>query len=146
MEKLKLQFCWLTEDRKAKKYIKLLVLSILVIRLKIKLVHVLEKFSKYCSPRKNFTVLCHKFFMSCCWKDCKAQRLILGLLLFNIGICNLFFIMADCDIANYAVSNSPYLSRKNIEQVLNTVNDVSSNLFQWSSDSKKTGNASIFYW
>ena len=36
------------------------------------------------------------------------QCLILGPLLFNIGICDLFFIIEDCDISNYADDNIPY--------------------------------------
>ena len=40
---------------------------------------------------------------------------ILGPLLFNIDICDLFFIIEDCDITNYADDNIPYLSGKNVE-------------------------------
>ena len=29
---------------------------------KMKLVSILHKFSEYCKPRKNITILCHKFF------------------------------------------------------------------------------------
>ena len=41
-----------------------------------------------------------------------SQSLILELLLFNIDICVLFFVIDDCDIANYADENGPYLTRK----------------------------------
>ena len=37
-----------------------------------------------------------------------------GPLLFNIDICNLFFIIGGCDIANCAGNNTPYLSGKNV--------------------------------
>ena len=43
------------------------------------------------------------------------QGSILGPLLFNIGICDLFFIIEDCGITNYADDNIPYLSGKNVE-------------------------------
>ena len=41
------------------------------------------------------------------------QGSILGPLLFNIDICDLFFIIEDCDIINYADDNIPYLIGKN---------------------------------
>ena len=59
------------------------------------------------------------------------QGSVLGPLLFNIDICDLFFIIEDCDIANYADNNTPYFSQKNIEEVLNGLENVSSKLFQW---------------
>ena len=70
------------------------------------------------------------------------QGSILGPLLFNIDICNLFFIKEDCDIANYADDNTPYLSGKNVEEVLNGLENVSSNLFQWFTENELKGNAS----
>ena len=44
---------------------------------------------------------------------------VLGPLLFNIDICDLSFIIEGCDIANYADDNTSYLSGKNVEEVLN---------------------------
>ena len=48
----------------------------------------------------------------------RPQRSILGPLLFNIDICNFFFIIEDCDIATYADDNTLYLSRTNVEEIL----------------------------
>ena len=70
------------------------------------------------------------------------QGSILGPLLFNIDIWDLFFIIEDCDIANYVDDNTPYLSGKNVEEVLNGLENVSSNLFQWFTQSQLKGNAS----
>ena len=56
------------------------------------------------------------------------QGSILGPLLFSIGICHVFFIIKDCDIANYADDNTPYLSGENVEEVLNGLENVSSNM------------------
>ena len=59
------------------------------------------------------------------------QGSILEQILFNIIICHLFFIKEDGDIVNYADDNTPYLRGKNVEEVLNSLENVSSNLFQW---------------
>ena len=40
------------------------------------------------------------------------QGSILGLLLFNIDICDLFFILEDCDIANSADDDTLFLTGK----------------------------------
>ena len=52
------------------------------------------------------------------------QGSIFGSLLFSIDICDLFFITEDCDIANYADDNTPLLSGKNVEEVLNGLENV----------------------
>ena len=52
------------------------------------------------------------------------QGSIFGSLLFNIDICDLFFITEDCGIANYADDNIPLLSGKNVEEVLNGLENV----------------------
>ena len=59
------------------------------------------------------------------------QGSILGPLLFKIDICDLFFIIKDFYIANYADGNTPYLSGKNVEEFLNGLENVSSNRLQW---------------
>ena len=46
------------------------------------------------------------------------QGSILGPLLFNIDLCDLFFVMNHEDIANYADDNTPYVSGKNIDEVV----------------------------
>ena len=70
------------------------------------------------------------------------QNSILRPLLFNIDICDLFFIKVDCDIANYADDNIPYLSLKNLEEDLNGLENVLSNLFQWFTENELKGNTS----
>ena len=70
------------------------------------------------------------------------QGSILEPLLFNIDICDLFFIIEVFDIANYADENTPYLSGKNVEEVLNGLENVSSNLFQWFTENELKGHAS----
>ena len=40
---------------------------------------------------------------------------ILGPVLFNIHICDMFYDINDCDIASYADDNTPYTSSKNLD-------------------------------
>ena len=55
---------------------------------------------------------------------------ILGPLLFNIHICDMFYNINDCDIASYSDDNTPYASsskfRRNNKQARGSTN----NLFQ----------------
>ena len=46
------------------------------------------------------------------------QGSLLGPLIFNIDLCDLFLVMNHEDIANYADDNTPYVSGKNIDEVL----------------------------
>ena len=46
------------------------------------------------------------------------QDSILGALLFNIFLADLFLIHSDTDIANFANDNTPYLSAKSLEDVI----------------------------
>ena len=42
---------------------------------------------------------------------------ILGPLLFNISLADLFFIHSDIDIADFADDNAPYFSAKNVDVI-----------------------------
>ena len=46
------------------------------------------------------------------------QGSILGPLIFNIDLCDLFFVINHENIANYADDNTPYVSGKNIDEVV----------------------------
>ena len=56
---------------------------------------------------------------------------ILGPLLFNIFLADLFLIHSDIDIANFADDNTPYLSAKNVEDVIESLERASVSLFRW---------------
>ena len=69
------------------------------------------------------------------------QGSILGSLLFNIDLRDLFFIMNHEDIVNYADDNTPYVSGKNIDKVVRFLEESSSVIFKWFSDSQFQANA-----
>ena len=81
----------------------------------------------------------HKVLICDCLTPCKqrtkiskvTQGSIVGSLLFSIDICDLFFNKKNCDIGIYGDDNTPYLSEENVEEILNGLENVSSNLFHW---------------
>ena len=57
---------------------------------------------------------------------------------FNFGttsiqhfLADLFLIHSDIDIANFADDNTPYLSAKNVEDVIESLERASVSLFRW---------------
>ena len=55
----------------------------------------------------------------------------LGPLLFNVYINDIFFIMKDVKIANYADDNSPFMYNKCINEVLKLLEEESNKLYSW---------------
>ena len=68
------------------------------------------------------------------------QGSILGLLLFNIFLCDLFYIMSDTDFANYAGNNTPYVSTDTIDEVIKRLETASVNFFKWLVDNQMKAN------
>ena len=68
------------------------------------------------------------------------QGSILGPLLFNIFLCDLFLIMENIDIASYADDNTPYTTGNSIEEVIQKLENVAKTLFQWFSDDQMKAN------
>ena len=60
-----------------------------------------------------------------------SQGSILGLLLFNIYVCDMFYDINDCDIASDAGDNTPYENSSNLDTVINKLEESTNNLFQW---------------
>ena len=58
-----------------------------------------------------------------------SQRSILGPLLFNIFLIDLFFIIEDTDIASYADDNTQYVVADNIDGVIKSLEETSEILF-----------------
>ena len=69
------------------------------------------------------------------------QGSILGPLLFNIFLAVLFFIHSDTDIASFADDNTPYLSAKIVEAVIESLERDSVSLFRWFENNLLKGKA-----
>ena len=85
----------------------------------------------YLSNRKQ-TVKINETFSS--WKDIEfgvPQGSILGPLLFNIHLCDLFYFLEDLVIASYADDTTIYTVKENKESVINTLETSSVILFKW---------------
>ena len=59
------------------------------------------------------------------------QGSILGLLLFNIFLTDLFFILNKIDIANYADDNTPYTSSNDVNGLIKSLEEALKELFKW---------------
>ena len=68
------------------------------------------------------------------WRDIKygvLQGSILGPLLFNIHLCNLFYFLDNLDIASYADDTTLYTVKENKESVVNALETLSQKFFKW---------------
>ena len=68
------------------------------------------------------------------------QGSILGPLLFNIFLSDLFLVLKDVDIANLTDDNTPFTSANNIDDLIDSLEKVSSILFKWFKDNLLKGN------
>ena len=73
------------------------------------------------------------------WEDIKhgvPQGSILGPLLFNIFVCDMFLMLEHTYFASYADDNTPYTVNENAEEVIRTLEQISKPLLQWFKDNK----------
>ena len=69
------------------------------------------------------------------------QGFILGPLLFNIYISDMFYDSDKCDIASYTDDNTPYISDFNLEEVIQKLELTTNNLFEWLKNNHMKANA-----
>ena len=69
-----------------------------------------------------------------------TQGSILGPLLFNIFMCDLFFIVGEIDFASYADDNTPFVSGDRLDDVLDSLENAALKLFDWFSNNQMKAN------
>ena len=81
----------------------------------------LKLVNSYLSNRKQRVKINNKYSS---WSEILfevPQGSILGVLLFNIFIYNMFYFLEDFDIANYPDDSTPYDADENVESVVNNL-------------------------
>ena len=73
------------------------------------------------------------------------KRSILGPLLFNIFLCEFFYMMGDTYFASYADDNTSYVSPDTIDEVIKRLETVSLQLFKWFADKQMKVNQDKFH-
>ena len=63
-----------------------------------------------------------------------TQGSILGSLLFNIFLTDLFFTLNNTEIANYADDTTPYAVSDNIDDLISSLEKSSKDLLKWFDD------------
>ena len=66
------------------------------------------------------------------WKEVKfgvPQGSILGPLLFNIYLCDLFYFISKWPVANYADDTTPYFNGRNIPEVIDSIEQCAKIIF-----------------
>ena len=95
---------------------------------------------KYLCHRKQRTKISSSYSS---WKEIlfgAPQGSILGPLLFNIFVSDLFSVLSDVEFASYADDNTPYVVKNNIRSVIKSLENTSVELFEWFSDNQMKAN------
>ena len=91
-----------------------------------------NKYNSVCRNRSNISFL----FVSNQILFGVPQGFMLGPFLFNIFLCDLFFIVNETEFASYTDDNTPFISDKNIDDVIRTLENKSMRLFKWFSNNQ----------
>ena len=73
------------------------------------------------------------------------QVSILGSLLFNIDICDLFFVNVTSVVANYADVTTPYKCDQNCDNLISNMELTVERIFNWSEFNNLKANASKYH-
>ena len=68
------------------------------------------------------------------------QGSILGPILFNIFLCDLFLEHEECCFTNYADDTTPYVVANNTEEVIENLTNVTQKLFTWFANNQMKAN------
>ena len=63
--------------------------------------------------------------------------------MFNIFLIDLFFIIEDLDIASYADPNTPCVRANNMDEVIKSLEEALTKLFEWFSDNLMKSNGDM---
>ena len=69
------------------------------------------------------------------------QSSILGLILFNLFMCEIFLFLHEAQSSGYADDNTPFVVRHNISDVIAALKEIGTKLLIWFSDNQMKLNA-----
>ena len=107
--------------------------------------HALNKLQDYVNNHKQRTSV-DSFYSS--WETILSgvpQGSILGPLLFNIFMCDMFLVLNTTYFAGYANDSTPFVVRDNIADVIKALEQIGENLVNWFSSNKMKRNTNKCY-
>ena len=95
----------------------------------------------YLNDRKQRVKVNNSYSSLKCIRFGVPQGSVLGPLLFNVYICDLFYIIKDWKVANYADDTTPYVVCKNMTDVIHSLENCATLLFEWFENNNMKANS-----